>query len=243
MSPIYVDHAFFVLLLLGAPMWARWGYRRLLRRLEQGAPYPRIAEYRNTLRVQWSFTALLLFWWFASGRSWELLGFGHAPIAPAWIGFAAAGLAVAFLAVQYRSVLGSEERLREMEAAIGDLRPLVPHDEREGRWFRAVSLTAGICEEIAFRGFMIAYLTPLLGLWGALAASSAAFGLGHLYQGGLGVLKTGAVGAVMGLLYLLSGSLWAPIVVHFLVDLNAGELGRRVVSRPPTVGAEAELGV
>jgi membrane protease YdiL (CAAX protease family) len=47
----------------------------------------------------------------------------------------------------------------------------------------------------------------------------AAFGLAHLYQGWVGVVATGFVGAVFTALYLWSGSLAVPIVLHVILDL------------------------
>jgi membrane protease YdiL (CAAX protease family) len=90
--------------------------------------------------------------------------------------------------------------------------------------FALLSLTAGVCEEALFRGFLIRYLHegPLaLPLLPALAAASLAFGLGHLYQGGRAVLSTGLAGAAFGLVFLLSGSLIPGIVLHALIDLQA----------------------
>ncbi len=60
-----------------------------------------------------------------------------------------------------------------------------------------------------------------------------AFGLGHLYQGAAGVVKTGVSGLLAGLLYLLTGSLWIPMLLHAAVDLHAGALGYLAASRPP----------
>ncbi len=54
----------------------------------------------------------------------------------------------------------------------------------------------------------------------ALAASSLAFGLGHIYQGRAGVLRTGLAGLGFGLLFLLTGSLIPSIVLHAILDLQ-----------------------
>ena len=41
---------------------------------------------------------------------------------------------------------------------------------------------------------------------------------------------TGYLG--LGGLYILTGSLWAPILVHFVIDINSGFLMRRVMEAP-----------
>jgi membrane protease YdiL (CAAX protease family) len=96
------------------------------------------------------------------------------------------------------------------------------HQER--LWFAAVSVTAGVCEEILCRGFMIRYLDGIalhLQLSAALLLASAIFGVNHIYQGKLDMLKTGIAGVAFGGLFLLTGSLLLPMVLHCAVDLQA----------------------
>ena len=64
----------------------------------------------------------------------------------------------------------------------------------------------------------------MIGLWPAVVVSSIIFGLGHAYQGKVGILKTGAVGLVMALLVVFSGSLWIAILVHAVVDITSGRI-------------------
>ena len=57
-----------------------------------------------------------------------------------------------------------------------------------------------------------------------------AFGLAHMYQGPVGILRTGFAGSLMALLYGLTGSLWAPIVAHAMMDLSAGRMSHAAFS-------------
>jgi membrane protease YdiL (CAAX protease family) len=113
---------------------------------------------------------------------------------------------------------------------------LLPDTAVERFGFVLLSLTAGVCEEALYRGFLIRYLhdgVPGLPLLLALAAASLAFGLAHLYQGGPGVIRTGLAGLAFGLLFLLSGSLIPGIVLHALVDLQ-GAYVLRPLPDPPS---------
>ncbi len=100
---------------------------------------------------------------------------------------------------------------------------VLPNTGAERAGFILLSLSAGICEEILFRGFLIRLLNggalafPLVG---ALAASSLLFGLGHAYQGFKGVISTTVGGLFMGLLFLLSGNLVFVMVAHALLDMQ-----------------------
>jgi membrane protease YdiL (CAAX protease family) len=86
-----------------------------------------------------------------------------------------------------------------------------------------VGLTAGVCEEIIFRGFLLFYLhtSPWkLDLTLALLISSVIFGLQHLYQGVNGVMASSVMGLMLGLLFLLTGNLVFPIALHTVMDLR-----------------------
>jgi membrane protease YdiL (CAAX protease family) len=112
---------------------------------------------------------------------------------------------------------------------------LLPSSIRERRWWWLVCLTAGICEEVVYRGFLLHYFHTLpfhLSLTWAMVVSSVIFGIGHLYQGVAGGVQTAVIGFVFAAMYVMTGSLLIPIVVHAVMDL-------RVLAMLP-VGFESE---
>ncbi|GAA3282125.1 hypothetical protein GCM10020218_036650 [Dactylosporangium vinaceum] len=114
---------------------------------------------------------------------------------------------------------------------------LLPRNGRERAWGVATACTAGIGEEIVFRGAFLAFAVGVLHLpfiWAALAVSLF-FGLGHLYQGWTGVTATTLFGLCATVLYSFSGSLLLPILVHTAVDLGPFVLMR--YSQPASVGS------
>jgi membrane protease YdiL (CAAX protease family) len=95
-----------------------------------------------------------------------------------------------------------------------------------------VSPAAGISEEIIYRGFlqwMIADLThdPI----SAVGTTAVIFGMLHLYQGGLGMIRTALIGLVFGIGTLTTGSLMPAILAHTLLDMTGTFV--RVTSAPP----------
>ncbi len=83
---------------------------------------------------------------------------------------------------------------------------------------------AGFCEELIFRGFLLNQFARLFGGskagWGlAILFQAALFGLGHYTQGLTGIIITGLIGLLFGVLYLLAGrNLWCLILAHGIVD-------------------------
>jgi len=116
------------------------------------------------------------------------------------------------------------EKIRQKAAkAAKRLAFLLPSTGDERRWWWLVCITAGICEEIVYRGFLLRYLHVLpfhLSLTWALLAASLIFGIGHLYQGIGGGIQTAVVGFVLGGLFLITGSLLLPMILHILMDLR-----------------------
>ena len=90
-------------------------------------------------------------------------------------------------------------------------------------WWLVISITAGVCEEIIYRGYLMSRIKGLTG-WGwtvPTLCSVVAFSSGHLYQGVGGVIVIGAYGAMFCALYVMTGSIWPGIFAHFLQDYSA----------------------
>jgi membrane protease YdiL (CAAX protease family) len=87
-----------------------------------------------------------------------------------------------------------------------------------------VLIGAGFGEEFVFRGFFFHRLAMLCGgsktAWGiACVIQAAMFGMLHTYQGPNGVLLTGSIGLINGIVFLANGrNLWLPIFAHALYD-------------------------
>jgi uncharacterized protein len=102
-----------------------------------------------------------------------------------------------------------------------DFGALIPTTLRERLIFVLVALSAGLCEEVVFRAWLLDVLHQI-GLAGLTLVIVAAvvFGLAHIYQGVLGIVVTGGLGLVFCGLYFASGTLWLPIVIHAIIDLR-----------------------
>lgn len=106
---------------------------------------------------------------------------------------------------------------------------MLPRTTAERQWFGAVSVTAGICEEIAYRGFLLAVVAAIAPGFPVVVSAVVAvvgFGVAHAYQGPQGIVGTMVVGAVLSALYLSTWSLIAPMILHALIDLRAIPIGR-----------------
>jgi membrane protease YdiL (CAAX protease family) len=209
--------------------WSAYrGFRESVRRSGSAA---RLREYRATIAIQWGLVLLTLIVWLAPGRELPELGFRlHGGVA-GWIGLAVTAAAVGFLFYQWFAIRSLDHVGREkLHRQIDSVRDLLPRSGAEYRTFQALAITAGVCEEILYRGFLLAFLSRFVGEWPAVFIGGAIFGGAHFYQGIVGCFKTGAIGIAAGALYVLSDSLLWPVIVHAAIDLHGGAVGRLLLT-------------
>ncbi|MFQ5510674.1 MAG: CPBP family intramembrane glutamic endopeptidase [Candidatus Krumholzibacteriia bacterium] len=225
----FIEYALMAIVAVALPIWGASKYRQLQSRVAANEPNARAGEYRLTIAVQWIITVVVLVAWLAGGRSLHTLGLGFKPGVGLWVFGSLTVAACVAQIVQMAIVVRSDEKLAELREKLGALSALIPHDDREARLWTALSITAGVCEEIIYRGFMITVVAATVGTWPAVGLTAVAFGIAHVYQGTQGMIKTAGVGVVMGVLFVLTGSLWASMLLHVVVDLTSGHMSRRAV--------------
>lgn len=80
----------------------------------------------------------------------------------------------------------------------------------------AAAVAAPICEEIVFRGFLYPVAKRYAGPWAAALGTALIFSAAHGSVAAL--LPLFIFGLVLVALYELTGSIWAPMAVHFLFN-------------------------
>jgi membrane protease YdiL (CAAX protease family) len=86
-----------------------------------------------------------------------------------------------------------------------------------------LSMSAGICEEIVFRGYLQRQLTAITGNAGiAILAQAVIFGVGHAYEGVGAVIAIIVHGLILGLLAHWRGNIRAGMLEHSAWDILAG---------------------
>lgn len=223
-----------LLLAVVLPLLGARDYRIFLRRINEGDADVRVNFYKGVLKFHWPLTIGLMAWWLLSGSSLESIGLVPVADGRQWIAIGVGVLAVLAQVVYLAMVSRNVDKLTAIKEQMGKLSNLAPRTPAEGRLFDMASITAGVCEEILYRGLLLATLLPLLGTWPAIVISSLIFGLGHAYQGISGIAKTSVIGLVLALLTVSSGSLFIAIVLHAVVDLTGGRImGRALQTTAP----------
>jgi uncharacterized protein len=102
---------------------------------------------------------------------------------------------------------------------------ILPHGGVEISIWIALSITAGICEEAIFRGYLQRQFIALTkNVPSGILLSAAAFGAAHAYQGFRKVILIGLYGAMFGILAHWRGSVRPGMIAHAWQDSLNGVL-------------------
>lgn len=177
-------------------------------------PLPRVPIYLGTTLGLWALGLLALGAGALSGFTTRLMGLTplHTDQFVVWTGFgmlASAAIVALFRAFGFR------------DSAI--MREIVPITPGEKGLFIGLSVSAGVCEELTFRGFLLPALMVATGsLAGGVLLSSLAFGLLHAHQRAGGAMRAALLGAVLSVPLIVTGSVFASMAAHAIVDIVGG---------------------
>jgi uncharacterized protein len=180
----------------------------------------RVVFYITTITWEWLLMGYVLFGVRRHGTSlWEVMG---ARWKNAKNVFRDMGIALLFWVLAL-IVLGAVAHLLHYERMSQNVRFLAPEGSTEIVLWIAVSLTAGVCEETIFRGYLQKQLIAWTGNAPAgVLLSAAAFGVGHIYQGAKATVVIGVYGLLFGILAQLRRSVRPGMMAHALHDTVSG---------------------
>jgi uncharacterized protein len=221
-------------LVVGEPVAGYVLHRRFEGRLPHD-PAARRSFYRRLLILEWGLAIIAVVVWAAApGVGLDGVGLRWPTAWPSPVTGVAVLLVLVFLLVSLRAMASGALRTaadqlrrpgdgRHSDPGVHSTLALLPRTPGERRLFSVVGITAGLCEEWLYRAFFLAVISALLG--GPpepilVLVAAAAFGLAHAYQGVAGIVTTAVLGGVLAMLYLDTGSLLLPVLLHAAIDLR-----------------------
>ncbi len=193
-------------------------------RLESDAEYKR-RFYLHSAASLWLLGAvlLLLLWWL------------DAPFAqmgltiPAWLPLLnLLAVVLLFAAVAFARLRIDASTIDRLRDSYAHVRFCLPDNRPQFKAMLLTSFSAGVVEEIIFRGYLYWHLSQFMSFFPALILANGAFALGHVWSGGKNALGAFGFGLLLSLIYLLSGSLLPAMLAHVLLDAYSALLGYRL---------------
>jgi membrane protease YdiL (CAAX protease family) len=226
LAPLW--HTALLLAMLLGVSWVEVLTRHLSRNtaLRGQTPQPsHILGYLITLAWEWILLGVV--WWGLRMRGTplrQLLGVRRARATELWMDIAI-GLGFWFGSLIVLGIAASLLRFAHLhpENVRSVVSKLAPASAAELALWVALSISAGICEELIFRGYLQQQFTALtrsaiLGI----AIGAVLFGSAHLYEGVSGALLIMLYGALFGILAHLRRSLRPGIFAHAWHDALSG---------------------
>ncbi len=188
--------------------------------------------YTNNIVIGWLSVALVLAVLVTSpGLSVEQLGLALPSGEFAWLAVGGAGWFVV------TAVIGRVRTMRRyargtLVRAPRSIAALLPRTATQRRFAIGVAVTAGISEELMFRGLLITAGVGIAGLYivWSIVLAAVLFAVVHLYQGPSFILPA-LIGLSFTVLYVISGSLLPGIIAHIAMDVAALTIPAHVVRR------------
>jgi uncharacterized protein len=217
-----IDSAMAGLVVTAFLLWGLYIVSRLKSVSAEGLPRLRNLAYSGTMTFQWSLVTVVCVFWDVQKRQWADLGVIPRFSVRFWIFAAILGVSLYPLLRLRLRILAKPETLDKLQHISEGKGPgrLFPKSHAELVRFYCMSISSSVTEEVLFRGFLIWYLHNWFPLWLSALFSALTFGLGHVYQGWNGAVQAGILGGIFGCLYLWTGSLLAPVLVHLLINLH-----------------------
>jgi uncharacterized protein len=202
------------------PIRGRSRYERF--RLEvANDPSARLRYYRSSLPRKYALSLVVVALFFANHRDASGIRLATsaatttASLLPIMIG-------IVLGAVLIRRRAGRPASRIKLARSLRRIADLLPRTVGERRTWVFVAITAGVTEELIYRGFVLsalAHVSPSADRFTLLVIGGVIFGLAHMYQGIKGAILTGLLGVVFGGVMIAAG-LFAAMVVHTLIDLR-----------------------
>lgn len=205
--------------------WAALGYFRFGGTHVAAHPQ-RAGRYALTMLLEWSLVGYIA--WGTSRRGISLKKLVGGKWDTAKDVFRDIAISLGFWMVAL-AVLASVALAIHAKGAGESVRGLLPQTHLEVVLWILTSLTAGICEEIIFRGYLQRQFCAWVGTVPAgVLLSAVVFGAGHLYQGSKQAIVIAVYGVLFGILAEMRKSLRPGMMTHALHDTIIGLVARLV---------------
>ena len=202
--------------------------KKLKKSISDGG-YNKIKWYRETIIWSWIPVLIIVLLFPLSNMTLKNIGVKWIYIGASslnnWIKYLLIGLYFLYLLYNIYSIiiLKYNKKSRSITAATipNDFRLFFPITSKEKSIWDFVAISAGITEEIIYRGYLfyaLGIIFPHISIILILLITTIIFGIGHIYQG-KEAIKSTLIGFILGIFYIVFNSIIPLIIIHIAQDL------------------------
>lgn len=213
-----------VLVGLIVPIYSMLGNGEKIKELIIESPELKISMYVQSMIFQWIMVGLILLSLFYNGDSLDKIGLDFLDQPFMISGLFGGGLLSLWIFDNYDISKLNLEKFRRKNK---DLMYLFPTNQKEHNWTVAISFTAGICEEIIFRGFTFWQLSQFLPIIPSILIVNLLFSLSHFATKMKNMVFAFLFGVFWSVTFIYTGSLWLAMLMHIIIDLYSLTRGKK----------------
>lgn len=175
------------------------------------------AKYVKTIIIAFTLLALLMLSWIVNERTFADLGLGY----PDRNGLIGIGVAVTLILslIGMMSFSSQPASLENKDREAKSVTDLMPKTRLEAVVFIIFALIIGFAWEVLYRGALIYYFSPHIGVVFSALLAAMIYTIFHGAPSLAGYLQTFILALLFLLLFVLSRSLWGPIIIHTALPL------------------------
>lgn len=241
--PSLTDHLLVLLFGWGIPLLSSLQGRKALETIHFSEYVRRRFYLSNSLTLAF-FATIVLVAWRAQDRPFEEMGFRHfLPDRDRSLILLLTALLLGLYGLDLWTGVRRAGRDPVERSRLLARTPFLPRLPRELPRYILMCASAGVFEEVIYRGFMVTYFLPEPNgrtgwPWLAVTVPALLFSMAHHYQGWEAMAKVMLLSMLLALVFILGGSLWWVMGVHFGIDLAAGLATMPVMRRADREYAE-----
>ena len=208
-------HAAVVVLLIAAQGLRVWMHADLVRNM---ADPNRTRMYLATMAAEWLLLGIVLAGvWFGGSSLYTVLG-ERWRSASQFLRDAGIGVLFLFASIMVTSILGSHSRGADQSTQF-----LLPQSSMERVLWILLSITAGVCEEAVYRGYLQKQFMALTkSVPVGIILPGLMFGAAHAYQGVAKAVGIAVLGVMTGVLAFWTRTVRPGMISHALQDVLGG---------------------
>lgn len=225
MMTLHIGEWIVLLMIMAMPIYSFWESDKTKRAVIAGHK-TKLRMYQETMVYLWFPTVTLLALVLMQVVRISDIGLYWRSSMANWVGACLVMCLFVYLVLGVYKTKSNSQNNEELRNTMKTHSWMMPASRCELTWFTfGVSMSAGICEELLFRGFLLSVFSDYIGLFASLILSSFLFGLCHIYQGWLNAIRAGIYGLVFSGIYILTDSLLIVIILHAMLDIYSGIIG------------------
>lgn len=166
----------------------------------------RLVRYRQGIVIIGGCFGALAWQWHTQQRPLVALGL-PIPLMPLNLGLL--GLSIALL-----GLLAFASRARTVPESMRDNDSPLPQTSTERKTFVLFGIIAGVGWELLYRGYLLWFLTPRVGIFGAVCISAMAYGLAHGVKDRRKAAGSVASAFLFTIAFAVTNDLWWLMIIH-----------------------------